>query len=136
MEKENIIVLSFGSNLGDKKNNILKAYKLLERELGTMIKCSSFLETKAWGFESNETFVNSCAKFSTTLTPFESLKVINAVEHKLGRTRSNGAGYEDRVIDIDIIFFNNETIDTSELKIPHPLWEVRDFVKIPLKEIM
>lgn len=135
-ESKHNIVLSLGSNLGERKENIQQAYHLLQEYLGDILKCSSYYETKPWGFESSKYFVNSCALFSTLHNPFESLKIINDIERQLGRKRSYLAGYEDRIIDIDIIFYDQEHIHTPELQIPHPLWQVRDFVINPLKEIL
>ncbi|MGP1514581.1 MAG: 2-amino-4-hydroxy-6-hydroxymethyldihydropteridine diphosphokinase [Bacteroidales bacterium] len=129
------ITISFGSNLGDKKRNIQSAYSLLQQRLGNMLNCSNYYETKPWGFESEESFINSCAIFQTDKNPFECLEIINDVEKELGRVRFATAGYEDRLIDIDIIFYDKENIDTQTLKIPHPLWQVRDFVVIPLKDM-
>ncbi len=129
------IVLSFGSNIGAKEQNILKAYKLLEQRLGERISTSSFFETKAWGFISKEMFVNSCAVFLTDKSPLECLAIVGEIEKELGRQRSFTAGYEDRIIDIDILFYEDEIIDTLNLKIPHPLLHLRNFVLEPLKQI-
>lgn len=131
------IVLGFGSNLGDRKNIILQAYELLEEKLGTKLQESSFIETEAWGFESENKFLNSVAIFETKKTPRESLIICNEIEALLGRKRNpNAITYENRPIDIDILFYENEIIDEPDLKIPHPLIEKRDFVLIPLEELM
>ena len=131
------IVLGFGSNLGDRKNIILQAYELLEEKLGTKLQESSFIETEAWGFESENLFLNSVAIFETKKTPRESLIICNEIEALLGRKRNpNAITYENRPIDIDILFYENEIIDEPDLKIPHPLIEKRDFVLIPLEELM
>ena len=131
------IVLGFGSNLGDRKNIILQAYELLEEKLGTKLQESSFIETEAWGFESENKFLNSVAIFETKKTPRESLVICNEIEALLGRKRNpNATTDENRPIDIDILFYENEIIDEIDLKIPHPLIEKRDFVLIPLEELM
>ncbi|MFA5541282.1 MAG: 2-amino-4-hydroxy-6-hydroxymethyldihydropteridine diphosphokinase [Bacteroidales bacterium] len=131
------IVLAFGSNLGDKEEYILAAYRLLEEELGELIKKSSFIETSAWGFESENSFINSVAEFETLKSPFEALAICNKIEKELGRKRNpEHKGYQNRTIDIDILFYENIILDTPTLKIPHPLIEERDFVLIPLKEIL
>ncbi|MDY4789214.1 MAG: 2-amino-4-hydroxy-6-hydroxymethyldihydropteridine diphosphokinase [Bacteroidales bacterium] len=131
------IVLAFGSNLGDKEEYILAAYRLLEEELGELIKKSSFIETSPWGFESENSFINSVAEFETKKTPFEALEICNKIEKELGRERNpEYKGYQNRTIDIDILFYENIVLDTPTLKIPHPLIEERDFVLIPLKEIL
>ena len=131
------ITLGFGSNLGDRKNIILQAYELLEEKLGKKLQESTMIETKAWGFESENLFLNSVAVFETEKTPRESLVICNEIEALLGRRRNpNATTYENRPIDIDILFYENEIIDEIDLKIPHPLISQRDFVLIPLKELM
>ena len=131
------ITLGFGSNLGDRKNIILQAYELLEEKLGKKLQESTMIETKAWGFESENLFLNSVAIFETKKTPRESLTICNEIEALLGRRRNpNATTYENRPIDIDILFYENEIINEHDLKIPHPLIPQRDFVLIPLKELM
>ena len=131
------IVLAFGSNLGDREEYILAAYRLLEEELGVLIKKSSFIETPAWGFESDNSFINSVAEFETKKTPYEALEICNRIEKELGRQRNPlHKGYQNRTIDIDILFYEDIVLDTATLKIPHPLIAERDFVLTPLKEIL
>ena len=131
------IVLAFGSNLGDREEYILAAYRLLEEELGELIKKSSFIETSPWGFESENSFINSVAEFETKKTPFEALEICNKIEKELGRERNpEYIGYQNRTIDIDILFYEDIVLDSPTLKIPHPLIAERDFVLIPLKEIL
>lgn len=131
------IVLAFGSNLGDREGFILSAYRLLEEELGEMIMKSSFIETPAWGFESENSFINSVAVFDTLKTPLEALEICNKIEKELGRERNpEQKGYQNRTIDIDILFYEDIVLDTPTLKIPHPLIAERDFVLTPLKEIL
>lgn len=131
------ITLGFGSNLGDRKEIILQAYTLLEEKLGKKTQESTMIETKAWGFESENLFLNSVAVFETDKTPRESLVICNEIEALLGRKRNpNATTYENRPIDIDILFYENEIINEPDLKIPHPLIEKRDFVLIPLEELM
>lgn len=131
------ITLGFGSNLGDRKEIILQAYTLLEEKLGKKTQESTMIETEAWGFESENLFLNSVAVFETDKTPRESLVICNEIEALLGRRRNpNATTYENRPIDIDILFYENEIINEHDLKIPHPLIPQRDFVLIPLKELM
>jgi 2-amino-4-hydroxy-6-hydroxymethyldihydropteridine diphosphokinase len=131
------IVLAFGSNLGDREEFILSAYRLLEEELGELIKKSSSIETSAWGFESDNSFINSVAEFETKKTPYEALEICNKIEKELGRQRNPlHKGYQNRTIDIDILFYEDIVLDTATLKIPHPLIAERDFVLTPLKEIL
>lgn len=129
------IVLGFGSNLGDREQFINSAYKLLEERLGLMLNKSSFIETPAWGFESKEIFLNSAAVFQTNKTPIESLRICNEIERELGRKRE-GNTYQNRTIDIDILFYDDMILNTPKLIIPHPLIAEREFVLKPLKEIL
>lgn len=131
------IVLGFGSNLGDREELILSAYGLLEEDLGELINKSSFIETPAWGFESDNSFINSVAVFETLKSPFEALEICNKIEKELGRKRNpEHKGYQNRTIDIDILFYEDIILDTPTLKIPHPLIAEREFVLKPLKEIL
>ena len=130
------IILSFGSNLGDREKLIKQAYKEIEDLIGKMIVCSSIIETKAWGFESEDLFLNSVAMFSTEKTPQECLYIIHNIEKQLGRVRKDVAGYCSRTIDIDILFYDDIIINSPYLTIPHPLLTKRNFVLIPLKEIL
>lgn len=130
------IVLGFGSNLGDRLQLIEQAYELVQERIGEKILVSSMIETKPWGFHSENLFMNSVASFNTSLSAQDCLKEINKIEAELGRKRSGQAGYESRTMDIDILFYGNEVIDEENLKVPHPLLHKRDFVLIPLKEIM
>lgn len=131
------ITLGFGSNMGNRRGNIENALAMMEQRLGKMLRCSSIIETKPWGFESEDCFLNSAAVFQTNKTPHQALKICNAVEKELGRQRdADTVGYSSRTMDIDILFYGNQIIDTPELQIPHPLIEKRDFVLQPLNEIM
>lgn len=135
------VYLSLGANLGNREETIDKALDLLAEQVGPLIKRSSFFYSKPWGFESLNDFCNLCASFETDLSPLDLLRATQAIERALGRKqKSIDAQYSDRTIDIDIIrVFNHKKeifIDTPELTIPHPLWRERDFVKVPLAEIM
>ena len=129
------IVLGFGSNLGNREEFINTSYKLLEERLGIMIKKSLFIETLAWGFKSENKFLNSVAIFQTDKTPIEALRICNQIEKELGRVRE-GNTYQNRTIDIDILFYDDIILNTPELIIPHPLIQKRDFVLTPLTEIL
>lgn len=128
--------LSLGTNLGDKHGNIGEAIRLIGERVGDVLRVSSYLETEPWGFVSDNSFVNACVKVQTTLTPMELLDATQQIEHDMGRTRKSTDGhYHDRIIDIDILLYGDITVDEPRLKIPHPLMNERDFVKIPLNEI-
>lgn len=128
--------LSLGTNLGDKEHNLNEAIRFIGERIGDVVKTSSFLETEPWGFASENTFLNACVKVVSHLSPREVLVMTQEIERELGRKRkSKGGIYHNRLIDIDILLYGDETIDEPDLKIPHPLMNERDFVMIPLNEI-
>jgi 2-amino-4-hydroxy-6-hydroxymethyldihydropteridine diphosphokinase len=133
--KENEVYLSLGSNLGNRKENILKAVEMLEHSLHGQIIISPFYESKAVGFESDSKFLNICAKTKTKMSPQELLNIIHEIELKLGRVRSENHEYIDRLIDIDILFHGKRIIKSKNLTIPHPEFYHRKFVLIPLHDI-
>ena len=106
-----------------------------------MIRQSSLIETEPWGFESDNKFLNGVILCETTLTPRQVLRATQKIERELGKLRKHSTRrtplsiYHDRPIDIDILLYDDLTIDEPDLKIPHPLMHERDFVMIPLKEI-
>lgn len=129
--------LSLGSNIGDRQKAIRRAIELLDARAGRVIKVSSLYETRPWGFRSDNLFINAVVCVLTTLTPVQLLAATQDIEREIGRTRKSTAdGYTDRVIDIDILLYDEEKIDTPELKIPHPLMWQRQFVTDPLNEIL
>ena len=129
--------LSLGSNLGDKRRHIRRAIQKIEAQVGHVIRQSALYTTEPWGFSSPNSFVNAVVCVETMLTPFELLAATQDIERQMGRTqKSSGGIYHYRVIDIDILLYDDLVVDTPELKIPHPLMLQRDFVMIPLKEIM
>ena len=132
-----ISFLSLGSNLGDKEENLRKAINLISEKAGKVTKTSSFINTEPWGFSSDNLFVNACVEIDTTLTPQELLAATKQIETVMGRKQKSINGtYNDRIIDIDILLYGDITVDEENLKIPHPHMYERDFVMIPLKEIM
>ena len=131
-----LIFLSLGSNLGNREATINQALDLLATKVGPLIKRSSFFYSQPWGFDSPNEFCNLCASFTTSLSPLDLLHTTQSIEKQLGRTQKSNGTYQDRTIDIDIIFYGDIHLETSELTIPHPLWQQRDFVKVPLAEIM
>ena len=118
-----ICVLLLGSNLGEKKNNIKKAKTMINKRFGAIIKETILLENKAIGFETNHSFINQMIKIETKLSPFQLLLEIKKIETELGRLKdsSESIEYEDRLIDIDIIIYNNIYYKSKKLKIPHHL---------------
>ncbi len=131
------VYLSLGSNLGDRKAAMDEAISKIRERIGEIVRQSSFLETEPWGFESTHRFVNACVRVSTTLTPRQLLEQTQRIEREMGRIhKSVGGRYEDRIIDIDILLYDNVCIDEPRLKIPHPLMNKREFVMTPLREIL
>lgn len=129
-----IAYLSLGSNLGDRIANLKQAINLLAEYQGVeLIKISSVYETKPVGYTDQPDFLNTAIEVQTTLSPHELLALCNAVEDKLGRTRTIKWG--PRKIDIDILLFGGVYIDDEKLKIPHPYMMERAFVLAPLAEI-
>ena len=131
------VYLSLGSNLGDKEQNLMSAISEIARRIGDITAQSAFLETEPWGYDSKNTFLNAAVCVETELSPLDLLHTTQQIERDLGRTHKSQQGqYHDRTIDIDILLYDDLHIQTPELTIPHPLMQQRDFVLIPLKEIM
>ena len=140
--------LGLGSNLGDREANIRKAISLIGKKVGLVLRQSSMIETEPWGFESSNKFLNAVILCETPHTPRPLLKVTQSIERQLGRRKKSSASrlpspsssspvsYSDRPIDIDILLYDDLTVNEPDLKIPHPLMQQRDFVMIPLQEIL
>lgn len=128
------VYLLLGGNLGDRKMLIAHAEDELRKQIGDIVLKSALYETKAWGREQQPNFLNKALVINTKLNAFEILKIIQNIEIKLGRKRLEHWG--TRTMDIDILFFEQEIIDTEDLKIPHPLINMRKFVLSPLLEII
>mgnify|MGYP004618889403 FL=1 len=132
-----IAYLSLGTNLGDKRKNIVEAIKNIGELVGDVVRQSALYETEPWGFRSDNRFVNAAVCVDTQLSPRRLLEVTQRIEREMGRTlKSDGGEYHDRIIDIDILLYGDLHIDEPDLKIPHPLMHERDFVMTPLNEIM
>jgi len=129
--------LSLGTNLGDKENNLLSAISEIERRIGPVRAQSAFLATEPWGFDSQNTFLNAAIRIETKFSPLKLLDETQQIERDLGRKHKSVNGqYHDRIIDIDILLYDDLHISTPRLTIPHPHMHERDFVIIPLKEII
>lgn len=130
-----MIILSLGTNIGDKEKNLNEAIWRISA-FAKITRQSSMIETKPWGFESENTFLNMVIAIETTLSPLELLDATQATETEMGRTEKSVDGvYHDRIIDIDIIAYDKIKMDTPRLTLPHPRAHLRDFVMIPLKEL-
>ena len=143
MEGEHQVYLGLGSNLGDCKENLERAIRLIDDRVGKVTRQSSFIETEPWGFESSSKFMNAVVLCETTKAAREVLRLTQQIERDMGRRKVKGAGlmvngrrqYADRTIDIDILLYDDLTVNEPDLKIPHPLMFQRDFVMIPLREV-
>lgn len=134
---EHTIFLGLGANIGDRHKSLERAIRLIDRNIGRVTRRSSFIETDPWGFESENVFLNAAICVVTELSPMQLLEATQSIEDEMGRSsRSTGGQYHDRKIDIDILLYDDITVDTPTLKIPHPLMYERDFVMIPLREIL
>ena len=132
-----IVYLGLGSNLGNKEQHITTAVKHLEQRVGKVRRLSSLLKTEPWGFTSPHSFVNAAVSIDTTLSPHEVLEATQQIERDMGREQKSMNGeYHDRIIDIDILLYDDMEINEKDLTIPHPLMHERDFVMIPLREII
>ena len=135
--------LSLGSNVGNREQTLREALQYIGQRIGRIDRCSSFYYSEAWGFESENGFCNLCCAVETKLEPLEVLRITQDIERELGRTHKSDPAhpeYQDRTIDIDLIRVFDEAgeeilMSGSTLTLPHPLWEKREFVKVPLEEI-
>ena len=127
------IYLSLGTNLGNREENLLKAKELLNAYGIVVAKESCIYQTAAWGKADQPQFLNQVIMVSTKLSPAQLLVRINQVEQEMGRVRKEKWG--ERLIDIDILYYQDEIVDDPELKIPHPEIQNRRFVLVPLAEI-
>ena len=131
------IYLSLGTNLGSREDNLERALRLLQEQVGTLLRRSSVHETTPWGFESSHMFLNLCVCMATSLSPLQLLATTKQIERQLGRTRKSAHGhYADRLIDIDILLYDDVHINEPGLVIPHPHMYEREFVMMPLNEIL
>lgn len=137
------VYLGLGTNLGDRKANIEQAIRLIGERIGAVVRQSSLIETEPWGFESPNLFLNAVILCETERTPREVLRLTQKIERDMGRrkktslnSKRSSLNYSDRPIDIDILLYDDITVDEPDLKIPHPLMQQRDFVMVPLGEIM
>lgn len=128
------VFLGTGGNIGNKHDNFDKVYTFIKNELGAIVKSSAVYETPPWGFDATENFWNMVLIIETEFSATELLQKINKIEDSFGRTR-DGVNYKSREMDIDILYYDDEIINTENLTIPHPLLHKRLFVLVPLTEI-
>jgi len=132
----NRVFLSIGTNLGNRKENILNAQDLITERLGDIVQISPIYENPPLGFEAPLSFYNLCIELVTELDSFDLLMQIQEIEVLIGRkVKSDNGFYSSRIIDIDIIFVNDLIIEAIDLNIPHKLFKERKFVLKPLSDI-
>ena len=151
----NSAYISLGSNLGNREENLQKSIALLEALAGEVMATSSLYETEPWKMDDATSFINQVILLNTTLSADKLMDVLLETENKMGRVRANQslrqaqtdlpqthkgalnntANYESRIIDLDILFYNDEVISAEKLTIPHPALHQRKFVLEPLAEI-
>lgn len=128
-----LVYLLLGSNQGNKLEYLTQARQKIESKAGIIINVSSLYETQPWGEENQDLFVNQVVLINTTLTPLALLECILAIEQEIGRVRTKK--WMERIIDIDILYYDQLEISQSNLTIPHPLIPNRRFTLVPLVEI-
>jgi 2-amino-4-hydroxy-6-hydroxymethyldihydropteridine pyrophosphokinase len=128
-----IAYVALGSNLGNKKENLLRAIELLKNHGVNILAVSSFLVTKPYGVTDQPDFLNGAIKLEYSKSPEELLEVLLAVEQEMGRVRLRHWG--ERIIDLDLLLFEQEVINSKRLVLPHKDMENREFVLAPLSEI-
>jgi 2-amino-4-hydroxy-6-hydroxymethyldihydropteridine diphosphokinase len=126
--------LGLGTNLGNRLENLKKAVENISTSAGEVISSSQLYETEPWGFKSGDHFLNMVIQINTSLKPADLLKQLLKIEIGMGRVRG-AEKYSSRIIDIDILLYENEIIRKPYLKVPHPLMSERKFVLVPLCEI-
>ncbi|WP_126246511.1 2-amino-4-hydroxy-6-hydroxymethyldihydropteridine diphosphokinase [Chitinophaga rhizosphaerae] len=129
----NTAILLIGGNMGDRSANLLEAVKLLQAEAGAVVRESALYETAAWGGVAQPDYLNQALELETALDAPSLLRLMLDIERRIGRVRRLKWGA--RVIDIDMLFFNNDVITLPQLKVPHPQLQNRRFVLAPLAEI-
>ena len=134
MTSQNQIVLSLGTNQGNRLGNIENCIELIHQEVGTVIKISKLYETPSWGFD-GDAFYNCALVVHTFSSAHKILDQILNIEQKSGRVRDTTLEYKSRIIDIDLIAFNEEIIDAEKLQVPHTLMQNRKFVLLPMLDL-
>lgn len=136
------LYLGLGSNLGNREENIRQALMLIDERLGSVYRVSSMVETTPVGFDSDNKFINAVCLVHTMMSPMSCLRETQRIEQELGRTQKSLSAadgslhYADRTIDIDLLTYDDITLDCPDLVLPHPRMKEREFVMIPLNEII
>ena len=131
-----MVYFGLGTNLGYKEHNLRMSIKKIEERIGNVVSLSAFYATAPWGFSSENSFLNAAVCVETTLLPLQVLEETQRIERELGRTEKSVNGlYADRLIDIDLLLYDDRVMDAEGLILPHPLMTERRFVMEPLSEI-
>lgn len=134
-DKEHLACFSLGSNMGDRFAYLEHARSMLEEKAGRLVRLSAMYESPAWGYESDQTYINCCLAIYTHKDPQHLMEIALEIERQMGRRRE-GTGYSDRVIDIDLLLVEDVVMDLPQLILPHPRMSERRFVLVPLAEIL
>ncbi|MFZ4769920.1 MAG: 2-amino-4-hydroxy-6-hydroxymethyldihydropteridine diphosphokinase [Ferruginibacter sp.] len=129
----NKLYLLLGSNIGNSKKQLLAAQKQISKKIGPIVRQSKLYQTAAWGFTNQPDFLNQIIVVESTFLPQDCITKILSIELEMGRIRTKKNA--PRIIDIDILYFNKEIINTKKLVVPHPAIQNRRFVLTPLNEI-
>jgi len=129
------VIAGLGSNLGDRFASLCRAIELIRKEAGEITAASSVWETEPWGFDADEQFLNMVVVIRTILEPVRLIQLIRSIEGRMGRRSSGGGRYESRIIDLDILLWENRIISLPGLEVPHPRLASRRFVLEPLAEV-
>ena len=130
------VYLGLGTNLGDKEQNLRNAIQQIEERIGRVISLSAFYVTTPWGFDSDNSFLNAAICVETSFSPISVLHETKEIELQMGRTHKSVNGiYSDRLIDIDLLLYDDLLLNTDDLLLPHPLMTQRLFVMEPLAVI-
>ncbi len=132
----NNVILLLGGNLGDVVANFLEVKNKIIQSVGNINQESEIYKSPAWGYESENIFFNQALNISTDLSVYDLLEITQNIEFSFGRTKSQEGVYKDRLIDIDIIFYNSEIINDDKITIPHKRMQERSFVLVPLCDII
>jgi 2-amino-4-hydroxy-6-hydroxymethyldihydropteridine diphosphokinase len=129
-----LVFLGLGSNQGDRLHYLEEAKEYLNNYVGTVIATSPVYETEPWGYESKSFFLNRVISVKTSLSAEQIINEISKIEEKMGRNRSSGK-YADRIIDIDLLLYDDLIISTDRISVPHPQMDQRKFVLQPVSDI-
>lgn len=129
------VTVGLGSNLGDRFEALSRAITMIGQEAGMVAAASSVWETEPWGFEADEQFLNMVVVVETTMQPLQLIQLFRSIEGRMGRRRHGGGRYESRIIDIDILLWEDRIISVPGLEVPHPKIADRRFVLEPLCEV-